>query len=335
MRQNHRRVMLSAAMVAAGLTFPASASATSLAYLDAKEVWVANTDGSSKTRLSGGEGDWTAVSQNPQGWIVGVQNEAGKIADLSRFTVWNPQGTVQYRGPLARGQAGASYAYPLGINVTASGGAIIYGYSAYTAFPASSLQKGFYVLPSSTVVTPTLGPLSVSSAQFVSLAAGDRVVGTLNETTIGVQSAESIGSTDFVPWLSVGNLPNHSYLTLDTSDDGKIVIAEVDEETGGGNDVQRINVTRTEGLGLPYVDDCFLGVPTADEPEYPTVSPTGDLIAWTDKGGVKLTAVPNLRPAGPPTCELPSPVATISATGSYPSLGGFDLAGYLARIAGP
>ncbi len=47
---------LVAAVVVAAL--PSVAGAASLAYIDGGEVWLASLDGSQKSRLSGGDGNW-------------------------------------------------------------------------------------------------------------------------------------------------------------------------------------------------------------------------------------------------------------------------------------
>ena len=123
------------------LTFAISASAASVAYLDGNEVWVSNTDGSQKIRLSSGEGDWRAVAQADDGHIVGVQLEAGKISQLSRFTVWNPSGQRIRFGALSATSNG-SFAYPLSLDLTNGGGLIIYGFSQYIYdFPVGQLTR--------------------------------------------------------------------------------------------------------------------------------------------------------------------------------------------------
>lgn len=327
MRQITRAALLSAALGAAIAASPAEA-ATSVAYLDGKEVWVANTDGSNKTRLSGGEGDWRQVSQNPAGWIIGVQLEANKISDLSRFTVWNPQGAITYQGPLVGKAGGAIRTYPNGLDLTLTGGAIVYGQT--TTGPAYAwFQSNFNILPSSTVVAPALGPGTSSSARFVALTADDRVVGIQDDRTIGIQEPGSVGSSTFAPWVGLGtNPPSYQYATVDVSSNAGIVVSTVWESVTGGGYADHVNVTKTASAGGDVIDDCFLGVPVAEEPSYPTVSPDGTLIAWQQIGGVKITGTPNLRAGGPSTCELTTGVTTISATGSYPSLGGFDAAAY-------
>ncbi|MBO9534020.1 MAG: hypothetical protein J7513_13700 [Solirubrobacteraceae bacterium] len=311
---------------------PASA-AQSVAYLDGKEVWVANLDGSSKTRLSTGQGDWTAVAQNDNGWIVGVQLEAGKIAQLSRFTVWNPQGQIVNQGPLTSKNAGASAAYPLGLNITASGGTLVYGYSEYTyGYPVGTLVKGFFVLPSSTkTVTP---PLSVGSAQYLTLGPNDRVVGSTSETSIGIQGAGGLGVTAFQP-SQFFSAPFEIW-GVDTSGDGTVVATSLYDNSAGSGTAGPKHVHFTKWVdfgGTVILDDCFLDQAGTARDTHGTVSTDGTRVAWEGLGGVKVAGAPSFTSAGPPTCNLSSPPVTISATGTYPSLGGFDLNAYVAANA--
>ncbi|MEH3052445.1 MAG: hypothetical protein PGN13_00360 [Patulibacter minatonensis] len=333
---SRRGTLVGAALIATSLLGSATAAsaASSIAYLDGKEVWVANLDGSSKTRLSGGEGDWTAVAQNDAGWIVGVELEAGKIATLSRFKIWDPQGVLSYQGPLANKPSGASAAYPLGLSLTAGGGLIVYGFSEFTyGYPVGSLATGFYALPSSTVVSPALGPLRVTRGVYATVGPNDRVVvsGFPNRHTIAFQAPDSIGSDVFTPWLDIsGFAPNAIYNAVDLSGDGATIVSQVEKDVQGSDDPAFINIAKTESFGGAYVDDCMVDIPETAKAQHPTVSPDGRTVAWDDTSGVRIAGAPNLAANGPALCALTSPIATISATGSYPSIGGFDLNAYLA-----
>lgn len=341
MRQTTRAALLAAAVGAAcTVTASPAHAATSVAYLDGKEVWVANVDGSSKTRLSGGEGDWRVVSQNAAGWIIGVRLETNKIANLSSFTLWNPQGNVAAQGPLRPDTTGPSYAYPLGLEVTSTGGNLFYGFSASTAgFPVNTVRSGYFrTIPSAAALQPiafAAGGFDNGIPTHFTLV-GDRMVGVTTGSTIGVQPVAATDGKTFAPW-ALGALPSgYAFRGIDVSEDGRIVATELAEDTpGDGPDVIRIAVAKTEGLGAAYVDDCILNLPVDSTTGYPTVSPDGTAIAWQEAAGVRLTGVPNLRAGGPPTCELTTAITTISATGSYPSLGGFDLAAYLASKTPP
>lgn len=342
MRQTTRAALLAAAAGAAcAVTASPAHAATSVAYLDGNEVWVANVDGSSKTRLSGGEGNWRAVSQNAQGWVVGVTNEAGKISDLSQFTLWNPQGGIEAQGPLRQDGAGPSYAYPLGLEVTSTGGNLLYGFSALTyGFPVGSLRTGFFLtIPKAAALQPVAvaGPSANSGRPTYFTLVNDRVVGRMNDTTIGIQAANSIGSADFTPW-AIFDLPagGFQYRGFDASTDATTVATELAQDPpGGGSSLMRVAFWKTSGLGGTYVNDCILDAPIDTVTGRPTVSPDGTVVAWQQTGGVKLTSVPTLQPGGPATCQLPAGVTTISPTGTAPSLGGFDVGAYAASKTPP
>ena len=344
MRQTTRAALLAAAVGASAASFASpAAAATSVAYLDGNEVWVANTDGSNKTRLSGGEGDWRAVSQNATGWVIGVENpltEDGnpRIPDLATFKVWNPQGALAAQGPLRQDGFGPSYAYPLGLELTSTGGNLLYGFSAYSYITNTSRTGFFLTIPSAAALQPTpvaAGGFSNGIPYYFTLV-NDRVVGRATDTTIGIQDASSIASDDFTPWPALNLAGSLRYRGVDASSDATIVATELAQSpSGGGSDLIRIDVAKTAGLGGAYIDDCILDLPVDTTTGHPTVAPDGSVIAWNQVGGVKVTGVPNLRAGGPEKCELTTAVTTISATGSYPSLGGFDVNAYVASKTPP
>ena len=83
------RAMLLAAVVAAVAT-PVVAGASSVAYLDNGEVWLASLDGTQKARLAtpvvNGDGDtekWLDVAQSDGGRIVAVRNKPGRMSSFS------------------------------------------------------------------------------------------------------------------------------------------------------------------------------------------------------------------------------------------------------------
>jgi hypothetical protein len=293
----------------------ASAHAASVAYLDGNEVWVSTTDGARKTRLSGGEGDWRAVAQSDQGYIVGIQLESGKIAALSRFTIWDPSGNRIRFGPLAGTPGGWSEAYPLGLELTPDAGLIVYGFSRCTgALPCGTLIRGHYLLPSTTVAAPVLGPYANNSIRFPTLV-GERVVGTPDDSTNAVQEAGSTASTNFVNWFNYA-AGGYSMERTDVSANGSITATEL--ELSGG---RRIAIGKYSGLGGAYVDDCFLDADATAT--HPSVSQDGSEFAWQDGGGVKVAGVPNFN--GASICQLTRAPAVISPTGSYPSIGPFNV----------
>lgn len=298
------------------LTFAISASAASVAYLDGKEVWVAKTDGSQRIRLSSGEGDWTAVSQADDGHIVGVQLEAGKIAQLSRFTVWNPNGQRIRFGALSATSNG-SFAYPLSLDLTNGGGLIVHGFSQYIyGFPVGQLNEGFFLKASADASIQE--PVRVMGARYPTLV-GTRVVGRISDTQVGLQDPGSTGSDVFTPWISL-NDPGGKVRRTDVSANGQFTAIEV--EFDGNPTPRKIYMGKWAGLGGAYVDDCLLQVDaSAIEP---SISQDGSEFAWQDGGGVKVAGIPNFN--GAAACQLTRAPITISPTGSYPSIGQFNLA---------
>lgn len=317
-------------LVALGLLAgTATAQAASVAYLDGNEIWVATTDGVSRARLSAGEGDWRAVAQSDLGYIVGVRLEAGKISNLSTFTVWDPAGKLIHFGPLA-GNSNGSSAYPLSLDITPDGGLLVYGYSRYVyGYPVGSLTQGHYLLPSATRSAPVPEPYSNSSIQWPTLV-GERIVGTPDQTINSVQEAGSIGGTNFVPWMDFSGVTGFKLDQTDVAATGTVFAAELREDVPSG--AYKVAMVATQGLGLaPLPGDCFLAA--EGSARQPSVSQDATLVAWQDGGGVKVGGVPNFSGADP--CVPVTPPVTISATGSYPSIGPFNVAAFTPPLPVP
>ncbi|MBJ7459891.1 MAG: hypothetical protein JHD02_11920 [Thermoleophilaceae bacterium] len=302
--------------------FAGSANAASVAYLDAKEVWVSSPDGSKRARLSGGEGDWTAVAQSDLGYIVGVQIEAGKISQLSRFTVWDPAGNQVRFGALGASSAG-SMAYPLSLNISPDGGLITYGFSELIyGFPVGTLNHGFFVKASADA---TIGePVRVYGGEYPTLV-GTRAIVATGDTSIGLQDPSSPASAVFAPWITL-NDPGYTVRRTDASPNGQTLATEV-ENTSGPNTLRKIYMIRTGGLGAPPIDDCLLDVDT--QAIEPSIGPDGTEFAWQDAGGVKVAGVPSFN--GAPSCALTRAPVTVSSTGSYPSMGPFNVDALLSK----
>ncbi|MBI5309610.1 MAG: hypothetical protein HZB14_01075 [Actinobacteria bacterium] len=301
-------------LLCASLIWAAGARAASVAYIDGYEVWVSTTDGVYKLRLSSGEGDWRAVAQSDQGYIVGVRLESGKIANLSSFTVWDPAGKVIHFGPLA-GNSNGSNAYPLSLDLTPDGGLIVYGYSRLVyGFPLSTLYQGHYLLPSATRSAPVPEPYSNSSARWPTLV-GERVVGTPDEQYVAVQDTGGTGSTTFNNWFDyiAGGYTVHR---TDVAATGTVTASEL--ELG---DAKKIALGKYQSLGGAYIDDCFLDADAAAT--QPSISQDATEFAWQDSGGVKVAGVPSF--GGPAVCALTHPPVTISPSGSDPSIGPFNV----------
>ncbi len=317
--------------------FAAAPAQADVAYVGAdKEVWISSLDGAIKERLSAGEGEgevkWFDTAQSDTGWVVGVRNIPGRIAQYATFTVWNPQGAAIYNGPLA-GEVGGLSAYPLSLDLTNDGRGIIYGFSRFQQwYGGSSLTEGHYFLPSETVVSPVNGPLKQINKRYPTLFGGTRVVAALDRTLNGVQDTGSIASETFVPWLDFSGVEVHlvgvRLRRTDVAASGTVIAFEV---TDGDYTVKRIGVAPVSALGGTFgTGDCFL--PTDGNATSVSLSQDGSAIAWEDSGGVKVGGIPDFSGAEP--CVLTRPAVTIAAGGRFPSIGAMSAAAIRAARSG-
>ncbi len=315
----------------------ATAAQADVAYVGAdKEVWISSLDGAIKERLSAGEGEgevkWLDTAQSDTGWVVGVRNIPGRLAQYSTFTVWNPQGAAIYNGPLA-GEVGGSSAYPLSLDLTNDGRGIIYGFSTFQQWSGgSSLTEGHYFLPSATVVSPVGGPYKQIGKQYPTLFGGDRVVAAVGRTLNGVQDTGGIGSETFVPWLDFSGFETRlvgvRLRRTDVAASGTVVAFEV---TDGDYTVKWIGVAPVSAIGGTVgTGYCFL--PTDGNATNVSLSQDGSAIAWTDSGGVKVGGIPDFSGADP--CVLTRPAVVIAAGGRFPSIGAMSAAAIRAARSG-
>jgi hypothetical protein len=303
----------------------AQTAGASVAYIDANEVWVSTDDGAQKVRLSAGQGDWREVAQSDQGYIVGTRKESGKISQLAFFTIWDPTGKLIHFGSLSGAFTSGLNTYPLSLDITPSGGNIVYGFSANNS-DYSSAGKGIYLKVSSDASTGV--PNALTKAQNPTLV-GNRIVGAMGESVVGLQDPSNLGNDIFNGWFDTNvGAPGSPYYGLkltrsDVSATGTLVATELRDDSFN---TQKIGVWKYASLGGAYVDDCTL--PASGLPSDVSFSQDGSLLAWRDSRGVVLGGSPNLRPGGPPICEMPAP-RVISATGVYPSYGPFNVAAAL------
>ncbi len=315
----HALLGLVALIVALGATTGVVAAVPGgVAYIDGGHVQIAKLDGTKKVQLSDGLAWWNAVAQSDTGGVLATKNEPGKIAQLSLFQTWDASGNPARFGPLNQDAWGASLAMPLTLELTASNGLMLYGYSAlFYGFPTSTLSQGYYMQTTATAAVGT--PLKQTVLRWPTLA-GDRVVGTSDESTISVLNADQnfVGNeTTLWPNIDVSVLPGAKLRRTSLSTDGTVLAAEVVFWPDS-----KIAMIRTPGLGqAPLPGDCWL--PVAGKGTNPSVSQDGTLIAWKDDQGVKIAGVPDFSGAEP--CNLTRPPVVISATGSEPALGPIDV----------
>ncbi len=323
----HALLGLVALIVALGATTGTVAAVPGgVAYIDGGHVQIAKLDGTKKIQLSDGLAWWNAVAQSDTGGVLATKNEPGKIAQLSLFQTWDASGNPARFGPLNHDASGASLAMPLTLELAASNGLMLYGYSAlFYGYLTTRLSQGYYAQTTATAAVGT--PLKQTVLRWPTLA-GDRVVGTSDESTISVLNADQnfVGNeTTLWPNIDVSGLPGATLHRTSLSTDGTVLAAEVVFETDSSNgsyEEERIAMIRTPGLGqAPLPGDCWL--PVVGKGTNPSVSQDGTLIAWKDDQGVKIAGVPDFSGAEP--CNLTRPPVVISATGSDPALGPIDV----------
>lgn len=326
----HRAAGVLFAAALAGLAAAGAAQAASVAYIDDREVWLSSLDGAAKVRLSAGEGRWLDVAQADGGRVIGVQNEPGKISQLSRFTIWEPDGSIAHQGPLPYRSDWAAWllAAPLSLDLTADGRAAVFGYSASSLFPPFSFNRGFVVMPFNNGLINT--ELTRSGRERPTLAA-DRVIA-VSGSSVQRQNAEAgVPYTEnFSTWFTLG-LPSGSELRrVDVAANAGAVAWEID---GGSAANQVIDVAPLPG-GLAaepnYPAGCRLQ--TAGGGRDVSLSQDATRIAWRDDGGVKVAGIPVFT--GADACQLSAPPVVISPTGTHPSIGGADAAAIAAARAG-
>jgi hypothetical protein len=317
-------------VVLGSLVFCGSAFA-SVAYIDANEVWVSSDDGARKMRLSAGEGDWREVAQSDQGHILATRRESGKISQLASFTIWDPSGKLIHFGSLSGHIDGDGLnAYPLGLDITPSGGNFVYGYSRSYNLGAS-LVRGIYLKVSSDASTGV--PHSMTGGEYPTLV-GNRIVARLDSSTVGAQDPSSIASNTFNPWIPWNtSSPDLAGLEVNRTDVSATGVITATEMMDGTFNTAKILLAKWSAFAgdfaTTYIDDCFL--PSAGAPRDISVSQDGSTLTWRDSSGVVVAGAPNF--AGAATCALTRAPVVISPTGVYPSYGPFNVPAAAAPIA--
>jgi hypothetical protein len=312
-----------------------SAQAASIAYIDNGEVWLSSLDGASKVRLaapvvnpSGATEKWIDVAQADNGRIVAVRVEPGKTSRLGWFKVFEPNGTSTVEGPLNSPGGWLVYVYPLGFDLTADGGHMVYGYSNSSGCCPISFAHGTYVRP---VSNSPLDPIALSGWEYPSIV-GNRVIAR-SGATVHVQDATATTyGTTFKPWLDTSGVGLDLRRT-DVAANGRLMAIELEQWNGGGQTVGKIAVVAAQGIDatptFPAAVDCFL--PATGIAREPSLSQDASQIVWTDGGGLKVAGTP--VDANDP-CVLRSTPVTISATGSHGSIGGAEVSAFLPAGGG-
>ncbi len=307
---------LLAAVVVAAL--PSVAGATSVAYIDGGEVWVASLDGAQKSRLSEGDGNWQNVAASDGGRVAAVQRVPSQISQTSTFRVWEANRRVAFNGALSAVGTYQSYAYPLSFDISADGNFLVYGFSASNTWPTPAFTGGFYAR---SVDNAVLAPIEVSNATYPSFV-GSRVVAAFGPEVRLQDPATVPFGTEFGFWINTSGTGLQLRRT-DVAANGTLVASELHSDA-----VDKISVLSVSGIGgaLTGAVDCLL--PTVGLAKDVSISQDATRIAWKDDQGVKVAGVPTTT-----ACTLSSPAVVISATGTSPSIGGGNLAAPVGAVS--
>ncbi|MBJ7472792.1 MAG: hypothetical protein JHD16_15910 [Solirubrobacteraceae bacterium] len=326
---------VAAAVALTAFAAPAAAHGAGVAYVDGNEIWVSSLDGTQKVRLSAGENDWREVAQSDGGHVIGIRLEANKIANLSSFTIWNPDGTVKDFGPLVSKSNGGLNAHPLSLEITPDAGLLVYGYSNYVyGFPVGTLTQGYHLLPSATRAAPVL-IYSNDAARWPTLV-GERIVGTPDQRYISVQDPGGTGTETFTPWIDTADEAGDPDVhRTDVAGTGTVIAIELAYYAGGATTTtdQQVRMIRAASLGGAIIEAGQCMLPRTGQATNPSLSTDASTVAWSDEGGVKVGGVPDF--GGAATCTLTRPAVTISPTGKDPSLGPINVAAILAARTPP
>lgn len=335
------RLTALAVVVVAFAAICSTASATSVAYIDNGEVWLSSLDGTSRARLAepvvNSDGDtekWLDVAQSDNGRIVAVRNKPGRIASFSWFKIWEPDGTSTVEGALNAPPGWTTYVYPLGLDITADGKHLVYGYSNQSGCCPISSSRGTYVrLADSAAILPI-----VTSGQTRPSLFGNRIVAVQDAGTPSIITVQDASPADpyenaFTPWLDTSGV-GLELTRADVAANGQLATAEFETWDNGTQTVGKIAVLTIQGVdqapAVPAAVDCFL--PATGVATDASLAQDARAIAWKDAAGVRVAGAPTTS-ADP--CVLPSGPVTISATGGHPSIGAADVAAFLPKTVLP
>lgn len=348
MRPTLRPALALAAVTAGCAVLPAAAhAAASVAYVDDGEIWVAALDGSSRTKIgpqftfTDSQGapvtqKYNEVAMADGGRIVGIRIEPGKISNLSRFRVWEPNGQVarntsgqELDGAVGNDGAGPFYVYPLALDITPDGGLFLNSFqkTTYVGGTITGQTYGYYAQP----VTNTAGlqPVSVTGHKYATLY-GKRAVTQSSDTQIALQKdvsgAPVSNNSDFDPFLGLQAPAGQELTRSELSSDGKVLAVARQQFNSGQQVVAAIDVLPISTFGPPATADFAMGctIPAQGLADHVSISPDATRIAWHDDGGVKVAPMPTFT--GADACQFSSPPVVVSPTGKAPSIGGADAA---------
>ncbi len=307
-----RLAVLASACLAVFGAAPA-AQAGSIAYVDQNEVWVSSFDGTQKALLSAGEGDWRVVTAADNGMVLGVRLEAGKVSQLAKIQLWGSDGQTISQGPLPYSTySWSTYAAPLGLDLSADGVFLAYGYGGQIG---SGFYSGHNVVNSDTKTNNT--PIGQDGYQWPTMF-GQQVVAKSGSSAVFQPAGTGPFGTGFTSLIDLSGLPGLTLQRTDVAATGNLAAMDLDGTT---DKIAVVSLSgMTTGAAVGDTVNCFL--PATGNAANATFSQDGQFVAWQDVEGIKIAGVPTT--ANNP-CVFSSPPVLISATGSSPSIGGSDV----------
>ncbi len=292
-----------------------AAQAGSIAYVDQNEIWVSSFDGTQKALLSDGEGDWRVVAAADNGRVLGVRNEAGKVSQLAKIQLWGSDGQTISQGPLPYSTYGwSTYAAPLGLDLSADGIFLAYGYAGQIG---SGWFSGHNVVNSDTKTNNT--PIGQDGYQWPTMF-GQQVVAKQGSNSIAVfqPAGEGPFGHTFTGFIDASGATGFTLQRTDVAATGRLAAMDLDGTT---DKIAVVSLSgMTAGAAVGDTVNCFL--PATGSAANATFSQDGQFVAWQDVEGIKIAGVPT---AANNPCVFSSPPVLISATGSSPSIGGSDV----------
>jgi hypothetical protein len=313
-----RTLAAASALIAMAMALPLLASAASVVYTDANNVWVASPDGSAKRQVTtNGTPDvkWVAASQADTGKILAFL----KAGSNSTMTYMNPDGATIASGLTPVQSCDLGISGPMHSRLSPDGSLAVYDYFC---------QRGVYYGYSTDPFTVVTGTARVSDIGSVTLNGwnpsfipGTTGPGQASDKLL-VSSFLGTGIFEYTMTAPPTDRPvlegaaGGGIWSADVSRDGTRLVGDVTSASGVEElFAYTLSVLRDPGAGF----SAGCRIPTGPRPSQPNWSPDGGMVAWSDAEGVKVATVLSLAGsvASPPACGMGA-VTVLSASGINP-----------------